>query len=69
MFARREAGESAWQAAGQNPLLIVVRTPGQDIELFIELDGAGVGRWGTGSGPDRQVIGRALLAKPAKPQL
>src|SRR5262245_27013789 len=60
LFARREAGESSWRVAHRDPLSVVVRTPGLASELFIEVDNAGGGQWGTGSGTGRQVVGRAL---------
>ena len=67
LFTRREAGESTWQVTVRDPLSVVVRTPGQATELFIELDSAGAGRWGTGRGSSREVVGHALLAKAAEP--
>jgi len=56
---RREAGESVWNAAGHEPRCLVVRTPGLATDLFIELGSPG--RWGTGSGPDRKVLGLVVL--------
>jgi hypothetical protein len=67
LFRRREAGESAWRAVGREPRTVVVRTPGLPDEMFIELDGSGTGEWGVGSGPDRHVVGRALLPPTAEP--
>jgi hypothetical protein len=66
LFERRVAGESAWQVISREPLCVVVRTPGLPAELFIELGGSGRGQWGLGSGPDRQIVGRALLPPGAE---
>jgi len=65
LFQRRDAGESAWEVIGREPLSVVVRSPGLATELFVELGGSEGGRWGIGSGPDRQVVGRTLLPKTA----
>lgn len=67
LFQRRQAGESAWEVTGRAPLSVVVRTPGLADELRIELDDQGTGQWSLGLGPGRQVVGRAVLAKPAGP--
>jgi len=61
LFQRREAGESTWHVEHRGRLAVQVRTPGVSGEMFIEIDGPGPGQWGVGSGPDRLVVGRAVL--------
>ncbi len=67
LFQRRVAGESAWLVVNRNPTSIIIRTPGQTAEMFLELDSEMVGHWGIGTGSDRSVVGRALIQKKAEP--
>lgn len=64
---RREAGESSWWVTGRAPLSVVIRTPGLLTELFIELGESGSGSWGVVSGPERQVVGLAMLPPSSEP--
>jgi hypothetical protein len=58
---RREAGESTWQVSCLEPLSMVVRTPGLQQEVFVEVSNAGSGQWGVGRGADREFVGLAAL--------
>lgn len=61
LLDRKAAGESTWHVDSRSPLLVIVSTPDIPGEMFIEFSESGMGQWGINEGPQRQVLGQAML--------
>lgn len=58
--------EGRWLVEAREPLTVRVGAPPQGFGLFVVLGGP-AGGWGFDTGPDRHLVGRAVLAADAEP--